>query len=372
MKKIRIAYLGAGEISDRFVTQAQALNNTELCAVFSRNIKNAAAKAEKYSIPAYYDNYKRMLKEVKPDAVIVTSPHSLHARHTIDCLNAGCHVLCEKPMATSYKEAKAMALAAKKNKKLLMVLPFDQYPHYLASFDLIKEKYIGKIVSAHSELSFPGPPRDNWYYDKKVAKGGAMLDVGCYALSRMITIMGGVKKISAFSNILLPKRILTGGKKITPSVDDNNVMIMEFEGGVFGTAKAMWQHPYVENRTVIYGRHGAVYIHFDGVDDAPGIVVQTKSPSKNLKKIKYRNLPDCYTPVDMPKWGPEYDIMGKFMEFISAGKVISYDAIQSLHIMEVMDKAYVSAKTGKVQIIETPFKVWWDKEKTIQKFNSYV
>ena len=191
-------------------------------------------------------------------------------------------------------------------------------------------------------------------------------------LSRLITIMGGVKRISAFSNMLLPKRILADGQKITPSVDDNNVIIMEFEGGVFGTAKAMWQHPYVENRTVIYGRHGAVYIHFDSVDDAPGIVVQTKSPSKGLKKIKYRNLADCYTPVDMPKWGPEYDIMGKFLEFISAGKVVSYDAIQSLHIMEVMDKAYASAKTGKAQIINTPFRVWWDKEKTIQKFNSYV
>ncbi len=248
MKKIRLAYLGAGEISDRFMVQAKQLPAAELCAVFSRNIKNAAAKAKKYSIPAYYNDYKKMLKEIKPDAVIVTSPHSLHARHTIDCLNAGCHVLCEKPMATSFKEAQAMADAAKKNKKLLMVLPFDQYPHYLASFDLIKEKYIGKLVSAHSELSFPGPPRNNWYYDKKTAKGGAMLDVGCYALSRMITIMGGVKRISAFSNMLLPKRILADGQKITPSVDDNNVIIMEFEGGVFGTAKAMWQHPYVENR----------------------------------------------------------------------------------------------------------------------------
>jgi len=372
VKKIKIAYLGAGEISDRFIKMAMELKNTENAAIFSRNLNNAKAKAKKYSIPASYDNYKKMLRDVKPDCIVVTTPHSLHAKHTVDCLNAGCHVLCEKPMATDYKEARAMAEAAEKNKKLLMVLPFDHYPHYEASFEFIKEKYIGKIVSGHSELSFPGPPRDNWYYDEKIAKGGAMLDVGCYALSRLITIMGGVKKISAFSNMLISERILPGNKKVKPTVDDNNVMIMEFEGGVFGTAKAMWQHPFVENRTVIYGRHGAVFIHFDSIDEAPGIVIQTKTKSPLLKKIRYRNLPDCYTPVKMPKWGPEYDIMGRFIEYIQKGFVLSYDAAQSLHIQEVMHKAYVSAGTGKVQSIETPFRVWWDKEKTIQEFKGAV
>ncbi len=372
MKKIRIAYLGAGEISDRFIKMAIELKNTENVSIFSRKLSNAKAKALKYGIPAAYDNYHKMLHYVKPDCVVVTTPHSLHAKHTIDCLNAGCHVLCEKPMATSFKEAKAMAEAADKNNKLLMVLPFDRYPHYEAAFEFIKEKYIGKIVSAHSELSFPGPPRDNWYYDKNIAKGGAMLDVGCYALSRLISIMGAVKKISAFSNMLIKERLLPGDKKIRPSVDDNNVMILEFEGGVFGTAKAMWQHPFVENRTVIYGRHGAVFIHFDSVDDAPGIVIQTKTKFSLLKKIKYRNLPDCHTPVKLPEWKPEHDIMGRFIEYIQNGNVKCYDAEQSLHIMEVMHKAYISSKTGRVQSIETPFRLWWEKEKTIQEFKGWI
>lgn len=367
MKNIKVAYLGAGEISDRFIIMAQKLKNIENIAIYSKHIENAKNKALKYNIPFYYDNYKKMLKETKPDAVIVTTPHSLHARHAIECMKAGAHVLVEKPFATNFKDAKKMYLTSKKYKKILNGLPFDHYPQFTTALKYIKEKYIGKITSAHSELSFSGPPRLNWYYNKKIAGGGAMLDVGCYALSRLISVMGPVKYVSAFSNMLIPKRLLPGGKEINPSVDDNNVLLLEFEGGVFATVKASWQHPFLENRIIIYGRQGAIFINFDNLDEYP-LVIHTKKKIKG-KKIKYRNLPDCWLP-DLDKFTPQDDIMGRFIYAIRNNKQPVYDAQQSLHIMEVMHKAYVSAKTGRKQKITTPFRVWWDKEKEIQKFNN--
>ena len=238
MKKLKLAFLGAGEISDRFMVMAQKLQDVHMCAVFSRHKKNAGIKAEKYGIQRYYDDYKEMLKMERPDAVVITSPHSLHAEHAIACMKAGAHVLVEKPVATSFCDAKKMAAASKKYKKLMMGLPFDLYPNYTRSLDFVKEKYIGKITSAHSELSFSGPPRDNWYYDKKIAKGGAMIDVGCYALSRLISIMGPVKRVSSFVNTLIPMRKLAGGGKIKPSVDDSVVMLLEFEGSVLRDGKS--------------------------------------------------------------------------------------------------------------------------------------
>jgi predicted dehydrogenase len=364
MKKIKIAYLGAGEITDRFIQMAQQLKGVENTAIYSRNIENAVKKGAKYKIPLAFNNYKKMLLSVKPDAVIVTTPHSMHAVHAVDALRSGAHVLCEKPMATTFNDAQKMAEASKKYKRILNVLPFDHYPPFTGALPYIKERYIGKITSAHSELSFPGPPRANWYYDKKIAHGGAMLDVGCYALSRLISIMGPVKKISAFSNTLLPKRKV-GSKKVNSTVDDNNIMILEFTGGVFATVKALWQHPYVENRTTIYGRDGFVSINFDDVDGVP-LVVNTKKKI-TAKKIKYRNLKNCYTPK-MPGFTPNDDIMGKFISAIKNNKQPVYDAMQSLHIMEVMDKAYKAAATGKTQEITTKFKVWWNKSDSIQKY----
>ncbi len=370
MKKIRIAYLGAGQISERFIIMAKKLKNVENIAIYSRNLQNAENKAQKYNIPHYYNNYKKMLKEIKPDAVVITTPHSMHAKHAIDCMKAGCHVLVEKPVATDFNDAKKMYETAKKYKKIFNGLPFDLYPPFITALKYIKEKYIGKITSAHSELSFPGPPRLNWYYDKKIAGGGAMLDVGCYALSRLISILGPVKKVSAFSNMLIPKRLLPSGKKVKPSVDDNNVLILEFSGGVFATVKACWQHPFLENRTIIYGRHGAVYINFDNLDEYP-VIIHTKKKIPG-KKIKWRNLSDCWFPK-LPSFTSENDILGKFITAIRKNKHPVYDAEQSIHIMEVMHKAYVSAKTGKTQRIITPFKIWWNKEKNIQNFkNKYI
>ncbi len=365
MKKIKIAYLGAGEISDRFIIMAKKSKDVKNIAIYSRHLGNARNKALKYNIPYYYNDYKRMLKETKPDAIVITTPHSMHAEHAIYCMKSGCHVLVEKPVATNFNDAKKMFKVAKKHKKIFNGLPFDLYPPFIAALKYIKEKYIGKITSAYSELSFPGPPRLNWYYDKKIAGGGAMLDVGCYALSRLISIMGPVKKISAFSNMLLPKRLLPGGKKVQPSVDDNNILILEFEGGVFATVKAIWQHPFLENRTVIYGRSGAVYINFDNLDEYP-LIIHTNQKVDG-KKIKWRNLNNCWAPT-LPEFTAKDDIMGKFIDAIRKERQPIYDAAQSLHIMEVMHKVYVSAKTGKTQKITTNFKIWWDKEKDIQNF----
>jgi len=365
MKKIKIAYLGAGEISDRFIQQALKLKNVENAAICSKRLKNAGLKAKKYKIPLFYDNHKKMLAEAGPDVVIITTPHPLHAQHAIDCMKAGAHVLVEKPSAVTFKDAKKMYLASKKYRRIMNGLPFDHYPPFTAALKFVKEKYIGKITSAHSELSFPGPPRLNWYYDKEKAGGGAMLDVGCYALSRLISIMGPVKKISAFSNMLIPKRLLPGGKRVNPSVDDNNVMILEFEGGVFATAKASWQHPYLQNKTIIWGRHGAVYVNFDPIDPYP-LIVRTKKKLRE-KRIQWRCMNDCYAPK-LPGFGPDDDIMGRFIAAVRGKKQPVYDATQSMHISEVMDKAYLSAKTGRAQKITTGFRMWWNKEKGLQEY----
>ncbi len=367
MKKIKLAFLGAGDISDRFMIMASALKDVESAAVFSRTLKNAKKKAAKYNIPRAYNNYNKMLKYEKPGAVIVTTPHPMHAEHSIAAMKAGADVLCEKPMETDFQKAKSMYEAAKKYKKILNPLPFDLYPQYLAALEYIKEKYIGKITSAHSELSFPGPPRKNWYYVKKTAKGGAMLDVGCYALSRLVSIMGPAKKVSGFSNLLIPKRKLPANKKVVTDVDDNNIMILEFPGGVFGTMKASWCHPYLENKTVIYGRHGSVHINFDAVDNIP-LIVQTNRKIK-AKKIKWRNLKNCYAPA-LPLFNNEKDIVGRFISAIKNNKQPVYSAAQGLHIMEILHKGYTASRTGRTQKISTGFKVWWRKEKNIMSFKN--
>ena len=84
MKELKVAFLGAGEISDRFIIMAKKLKGLHLCAVYSRQRRNAELKAEKFGIQRYYDDYKMMLRVEKPDCVVITTPHSFHAKHAID------------------------------------------------------------------------------------------------------------------------------------------------------------------------------------------------------------------------------------------------------------------------------------------------
>src|SRR5438093_1092369 len=115
-----------------------------------------------------------MLEEVRPDGVVVTTPHSLHAAPAIAALRRGIHVLDEKPMATSLEDCQAMVRAADEHAALLMCLPFDHTPAFLTALEFLNEETLGKFTGAEAVLLIPGPPRDNWYYDRSIAPGDAM------------------------------------------------------------------------------------------------------------------------------------------------------------------------------------------------------
>ena len=140
MEKLKIAYLGAGQISDRFIIMATKLKNVENAAIFSKHLENARLKAKKYNIPFYYDDYKKMLKEIRPDAVVITTPHSLHAKHSLYCLKAGAHILVEKPFTTNLNDAKKVYYASKKY-SLDNNLPWDFIDTGVSKNFLIKEYY---------------------------------------------------------------------------------------------------------------------------------------------------------------------------------------------------------------------------------------
>ena len=121
MKKLRMAIIGTGGMGSGHAAVVQNVEEVQLCAVADARIEQAKKIGEKYSIPAYGD-YKAMLKEVKPDFVLVATPHPAHAKVAVDAFAAGAHVLSEKPMASNPIEADRMIAAAEKHGKLLGVM----------------------------------------------------------------------------------------------------------------------------------------------------------------------------------------------------------------------------------------------------------
>src|SRR5205814_8430759 len=182
----------------------------------------------------WFDDSERMLEEVRPDAVVVATPHSLHAAPAIAALRRGIHVLGEKPMATSLEDCQAMVAAAEAGGATLMCLPFDASRLFLTSLRYLNEATLGKFTGAEAVLLIPGPPRDNWYYDRSVAHGGAMLDCLVYPMSRLISLLGPARRVTAMTHTILPHRIVGGRQPVESDVDDHHTLLDEWASGQQG------------------------------------------------------------------------------------------------------------------------------------------
>src|ERR1700693_2593047 len=168
---LNFALIGTGQISDRFLKQAQTRNDVRFVATCARRLAGAEAKAREYAIGSWYDSYLTLFDSARPDAVIIATPNSLHAGAAIAALERRIHVLCETPMATSLADCRAMVAAAAKSGARLMCLPFDGDLLFKTALRYLNETTLGKFTGAEEMLLIPGHPRDNWYYDRGISCG---------------------------------------------------------------------------------------------------------------------------------------------------------------------------------------------------------
>ena len=116
---MRFAIVGVGDISHQYLKQAAIDPRIEFVGASARTLESAQRVAEQYGIPAWFDDFEAMYDQVAPDVVIVATPSAHHVVPTLAALQRGIHVVCEKPMATSYDDCRAMVDAARENGVLL-------------------------------------------------------------------------------------------------------------------------------------------------------------------------------------------------------------------------------------------------------------
>src|SRR5690349_18376561 len=149
-----------------------------------------------------------MLANEKLDVVSVATPNAFHAEQAIAALNAGCHVLCEKPIATTLPEADAILAAAKRARKKLMIgFSHRMFTGPQMVKELLAKKTIGtpfmiRVRFAHGG-PYPGWAKNSWFYNKNLSKGGAMLDMGIHAIDLCHWFMGPIKNVSARAATLI-------------------------------------------------------------------------------------------------------------------------------------------------------------------------
>lgn len=263
MSKLRVAVIGCGSIAKyRHLIEYDQNANVEIVAVCDIVEDRVNETAEKYNAKAF-TNYEEVLKLDEVDAISVCLPNYLHAPVSIAALKAGKHVLCEKPMATSRAEAKAMIEAAEKNNKKLMIAHNQRFvASHQKARALIESGAIGKIHSFRTAFGHGGPEgwsadgKDSWFFKKEEAFIGAMGDLGVHKADLLRYLLG--------EEFVEVASMIETGSKDFGDVDDNAVCILKSESGIIGTLAASWAYTAGEdNSTIIYGEKAILRLEDD-------------------------------------------------------------------------------------------------------------
>ncbi|MBW3622935.1 MAG: Gfo/Idh/MocA family oxidoreductase [Armatimonadetes bacterium] len=353
---LQLAMIGCGDISERFFKQAEALDDVQFVATCARHLDSAERKGREHGVDRWYDDYERMMDEVKPDGVVVTTPHSLHAAPVQAALRRGIHVLNEKPMATSLDDCIEMERLARENGLVFMQLPFDHTPAFLTALEYLNESTLGKFTGAEAVLLIPGPPRDNWYYDRSVAHGGAMLDCMVYPTSRLISLLGPAKRVTGFVNTLIPHRIVGGGKRVESDVDDNVTLLVEWETGQQAVIRSLWGTSFARNDTAVYGRKGTLWMSGSGI-----VVHSPEGPIPGAEPVEWQGFRDCYR-VPVSPDAPNESMIEHFAASIRENRPPYPSGTLQLHVHEILFKGYRAAETGEAQELTTTFTPWHEVE----------
>ncbi len=183
--------LSTARINRSLIPILQASPRTRLLAVASRDRDRAEAYARTWNIPRAYGRYEELLADPEVQVIYNSLPNHLHAEWTIRALEAGKHVLCEKPLAISLEEVDAMIATARRTGRVLAeAFMYRHHPQTLRVVDLVQSGALGRVYLVRGAFTFRLERPGNYRHFEAMG-GGSLWDVGCYPVSYARLILGG-------------------------------------------------------------------------------------------------------------------------------------------------------------------------------------
>jgi predicted dehydrogenase len=248
---LRLGILGAARIAPpALVRPARKIDDVEVTAVAARDPERARKFAAKHGIGTVHRSYDELLADPDIDAIYNPLPNGLHAPWTLRAIDAGKHVLCEKPFTSNEAEAREVADAAAAS-GLVVVEAFHYRYHPLADrmVEIVRSGELGTIRTMHAWMCFPLPKFSDIRYDYSLG-GGALMDAGCYALHCLRTL--GVGEPTVVSARALTK---------APAVDRAMSAELRFDDGVVAHLHAsMWSRQLLKMAAHVVGDDGDMMV----------------------------------------------------------------------------------------------------------------
>ena len=352
--KIKVAVIGTGGISNEHIKAYLKNPEVELYALCDINEERVSKMGEKYGVARLYTDKDHMLRELPEiEAVSVCTWNSAHAPCTIAALNAGCHVICEKPMAVNAGEARDMKAAADRNGKLLMIGFVRRYGNDCRIVsDYIKNGYLGDIYYGKATYLRRNGCPGGWFGDKSRSAGGPLIDLGVHVIDLTRYLCGNPRPVSVygatFDRLKNRPGIKCGGAMYVSAeksdhdlfdVEDLATAMIRYDNGMLISVEASFSLNIKEDvgRIELFGTKAGVKL-----DPELEIYTEYNGYMSNIQLASSTALS-----FD----GLFVHEINHFVDCIRNGIPCKSPAEDGITLMEILDAIYLSAETGHEVIL---------------------
>jgi predicted dehydrogenase len=251
MERLRIGVLGAARITPAaLIRPARSVPGVEVVAVAARDRLRAETFAAKHGVPKVFDDYESLVADPEIDAVYNPLPNGLHAEWTERAITAGKHVLCEKPLTANAVEAERVAaIAAESSLVVMEAFHYRYHPVAERMREIAQSGELGELQLIETSMCIPLPLRKDIRYRYDLA-GGAVMDVGCYAI-HMNRLVAGRE----------PRVVRASARLANPRVDRWMRAELEYPGGPRGVMTcALWSRTLLKISVKVTGARGTLSV----------------------------------------------------------------------------------------------------------------
>lgn len=340
MTKLRIGVLGTGGIAtERHIPAFKHVKEAEITAVMDVNEERARETAGKFGIEHVCKSLEEMLEKI--DALIIATPNKFHAPAAVQALNAGVHVMCEKPMALNTKECEEMVAAAEKSKKVLLIAYHWRFlKESRAAKRLIDSGEIGQpLVIRIKSMRRRKVPGWGVFTNRELQGGGALIDYGCHLLDLAMWLTGSSKPFevsgATFNHLSMQKDMVNEWGTINPAtfeVEDHATAFIRLENGAVVMFETSWAAniPKDEETISISGTKGGIDVFPLRLNKAEhGVLINSDiawiPEEKPFAILQAEHFTSCCFGESTPLTNPE----------------------ESMYVSSIIESVYESAKIGR-------------------------
>lgn len=342
---IGIGIVGCGNVMDgAYMPLIEKLRlygrRVEVVAACHTRREKCQAILEKWRIRNFTEDYRELVTSDGVDLVLVLTSMQVHGEIASAALEAGKHLLVEKPMATTLEEAGQLVELAKKSPGYLVCAPFVVLsPTYRTIWKRVRRGDIGKVVNARARYGWAGPDWSKWFYRRG---GGCLFDLAVYNITSLTGLLGPAKRVTAMTGIALPQR-LVAGEQIRVEAEDNAQVLIDFGESVFaavtsGFTMQKYRSPAIE----LYGSKGTIQMLGDDWEPSGYELWQNDVGAWQV-----------FHETD-PSW-PWTDGLRHLVECIEQMVPPIVTPEHAFHVLEIMLAAQASGQDGQAKPIKSTF-----------------